>query len=320
MNFVLFLQNVYLSENIFSMSGRNKNRRLIGKSEVPQKYLIGGVNDDFFLLDNLGDENPILLLHSDFPVRSDKFFCVHVVKGVLVINVGVETYEVRENQMFILLPGSVFQTIHVSADMKFYGYTMTSAMADKLFMNVGFQLIKTEAVHRFYIGDEPYFKGNERLTIYNQIKVELKSDPYKFKDFVLIRGCEILVLKDFSGYIDYLNRADIPEKQTNCERILRDFLLLLEQHHKVERSIKFYATQMKLTPKYLSTSVKIASGKTCSKWVEDYVVLEAKMLLKQGVCNVGEISKQLNFPTQSMFGRFFKQATGITPKKYKEEK
>lgn len=314
------MQIIYLSENIFSMSGRNKNRRLIGKSEIPQKYLIGGVNDEFFLLDNLEDENPIILLHSDFPVRSEKFFCVHVVQGLLVINVGLETHEIRENQMFILLPGSVFQTIHVSADMKFYGYTMTSVMADKLFMDVGLQLLKTEVLYRCYIGDESYLKNNERLTLYNQLKTELTSDSYKFKDFVLMRGCEILVLKDFSGYVDYINRTDFPEIQTNCERILRDFLFLLERYHKTERSIKFYAAQMKLTPKYLSTSVKMASGKTCSKWIEDYVLLEAKMLLKQGSLNVGEISEHLNFPTQSMFGRFFKQATGITPKKYKEKK
>lgn len=302
------------------MSGRKKNRRLIGKSEMPQKYLIGGLNEQFFLLDNLEDDQPVMLLHADYPVRSEKLFCVHIVQGVLEISVGLSTYEIHENQLFFLLPGSVFQTIRVSSDLKFFGYTMSAEMTDKLFMSVGFQLLKTEVISRFYIGHEVGVQKGERLNIYNLIKKDLNGDSYKFKDFILLRGCEILVLKDFADYIEFKNNFDLPEERTNNERILSEFLRLLELHHRTERSIKFYAAQMKLTPKYLSTSVKLASGKTCSQWIEDYVVLEAKLLLKQNVLNVGEISKQLNFPTQSMFGRFFKQATGVTPKKYKDEK
>ena len=102
------------------MSGRKKNRRLIGKSEMPQKYLIGGLNEQFFLLDNLEDDQPVMLLHADYPVRSEKLFCVHIVQGVLEISVGLSTYEIHENQLFFLLPGSVFQTIRVSSDLKFF--------------------------------------------------------------------------------------------------------------------------------------------------------------------------------------------------------
>lgn len=301
------------------MSKKSKRHGAIGKSEVPQKYLIGGVNGEFFLLDNLDDENQIILIHADHPVRSEKYFCVHVVRGILEISVGLYTYKISENQIFILLPGSVFQTVSVSPDMKFFGYSMSVGMADKLFMSVGFQLLKTEAICRSYIGSEPQLQREERWELYRQIKFGLNSENYKFKNFILLRVCEILVLKDFSDYVEFQNRKEMPEQRTNSERILRDFLLLLEQHHQSERAIKFYASLMKLTPKYLSTSVKEASGKTCSKWIEDYVVLEAKILLKQGLLNVGEISRQLNFPTQSMFGRFFKQATGVTPRKYREE-
>ena len=100
------------------------------------------------------------------------------------------------------------------------------------------------------------------------------------------------------------------------EQIFKDFLTLLEQHFTQERSISFYADRMCLTPKYLSTIVKEVSGKHGMQWIDEYVALEAKALLREGSMSVKQVSDKLNFPSQSMFGRFFKKMTGYSPKQY----
>ena len=102
------------------------------------------------------------------------------------------------------------------------------------------------------------------------------------------------------------------------EQIFRDFLTLLEQHFTQERSISFYADRMCLTPKYLSTIVKEVSGKHGMQWIDEYVTLEAKALLRDNSLSVKQVSDQLNFPSQSMFGRFIKKMTGYSPKQYKQ--
>lgn len=106
-------------------------------------------------------------------------------------------------------------------------------------------------------------------------------------------------------------------KSTQRIEILFDkFMLLLNTHHVKEHSVKFYASQMNLTANYLSGVIKEFSGKTAAQWIDEYVVLEAQTLLKFSGMSIQEIAYHLNFSTQSSFGKYFKQQTGMSPKKY----
>ena len=42
----------------------------------------------------------------------------------------------------------------------------------------------------------------------------------------------------------------------------------------------FYARELCITPKYLTTDIKRVSGRSASEWIDSYVILEAKTLLK----------------------------------------
>ena len=73
---------------------------------------------------------------------------------------------------------------------------------------------------------------------------------------------------------------------------------------------------MNLTAKYMTTLVKKASGKPAIQWIEDYVILDAKTMLRSGRYSVQQVAEELNFPNQSFFGKYFKEAVGISPKKW----
>lgn len=85
-----------------------------------------------------------------------------------------------------------------------------------------------------------------------------------------------------------------------------------------ERQIKFYADKLCLDPKYASQLIKQASGRMAGDWIQDRVILEAKLLLLDGNHNVQQVADALNFTSQSFFGKYFKNATGMSPKAYKE--
>jgi AraC-like DNA-binding protein len=79
----------------------------------------------------------------------------------------------------------------------------------------------------------------------------------------------------------------------------------------------FYADKLCLTPKYLSKLIKQASGKSAPEWIDNFVILEAKNLLKYTNLAIKEIVFQLHFPNQSVFYKFFKAHTGMTPSEYR---
>ena len=104
------------------------------------------------------------------------------------------------------------------------------------------------------------------------------------------------------------------------EACFRRFLELVDEHYRQERGVGFYAQQLGLTPKYLTTLFKRVSGSSVSTWIDRRVVLEAQVLLKHSDRSMQEIAAYLNFPNQSFFGTFFKRVTGLSPTRYKNKR
>ena len=105
---------------------------------------------------------------------------------------------------------------------------------------------------------------------------------------------------------------------SNSEKIFSRFTTLVEQHFKNERKVIFYANKMALTPKYLASVIKEYTGKSANEWIDDYVMLEAKALLRSSRLTVQQIAERLAFPDQSDFGKYFKSHQGSSPKSYRE--
>ena len=92
------------------------------------------------------------------------------------------------------------------------------------------------------------------------------------------------------------------------------FFRLLATNYKTNRSVKFYADKLNLTPKYLSTAIKRVTGRPILDWIHEAILIDAKMLLRTTDMTVQEISEQLNFSSPSAFVQFFKKHTGKTPR------
>ncbi len=99
---------------------------------------------------------------------------------------------------------------------------------------------------------------------------------------------------------------------------VQEFVHQLQLHHTHHRSISFYADKLCISQKYLSHVIKEATGRSASDWIAEYVVMEAKNLLRFSHKNVQQVAYSLNFPTQSSFGKYFKHVTGISPSEFQK--
>lgn len=95
------------------------------------------------------------------------------------------------------------------------------------------------------------------------------------------------------------------------------FISLLSENFKSQRTVGFYASKLCVTPKYLSLLIKEVSGKSAADWIDSYVILEAKTLLRFSTMSIQEVAYALNFSSQSFFGKYFKHQTGMSPSQYK---
>lgn len=111
---------------------------------------------------------------------------------------------------------------------------------------------------------------------------------------------------------------EMPEHSLlNDERLSDEFFRLLGKHYRSDRTVKFYASRMALTPKYLSLAIRRITGKTVHEWVDDAIILEIKNLLKTTDMTVLQISEELHFCSPSAFVHFFREHTGLTPYRYR---
>ena len=113
---------------------------------------------------------------------------------------------------------------------------------------------------------------------------------------------------------------DLFKSQTHQEEIFQRFISLVNAYSKRERNVSFYADKLCLTPRYLNTIIRQTSQQTVMDWINQSIILEAKVLLKHSNLLVYQISDELNFPNPSFFSKFFKRMTGMTPHEYQFSK
>lgn len=105
--------------------------------------------------------------------------------------------------------------------------------------------------------------------------------------------------------------------RTNADVLSKQFLEIVKDNFRSERQLKFYADALCITPRYLSRVVKECTGSSAADWIERYVILEARALLKSTTMTIQQISDELNFPSQTFFGKYFKRRVGMSPKEYR---
>lgn len=108
--------------------------------------------------------------------------------------------------------------------------------------------------------------------------------------------------------------------------IVHRFKQLLAQHYRDLGSgqatqvlrVQDYADAQRLHPKYLSTVIKVKTGKTISTWVAEKNIAEAKALLQGSALAVHEIARRLGFAEPAHFSTYFKKHTHTSPLQYRQ--
>ena len=296
-----------------------ENRQIsLSLSQIPKNLGVSRLGDLYLFYDNISDEDPFgdsNPLDMEFPVKSESMLALSLQEGYIKLKINLQDVEVHGGQVLGLMPGCIFQVLEYSDDLRYYCMMISPEVMDSIQKSFGVHIDLTRRYYNFGVHDATESSMEMGRAMYNLIKEELCQPDYSTKKDVIQRYCEIWILKDYS-LSEKEPKPEMRKPVGRKEQIFRDFLTLLEQHFTQERSISFYADRMCLTPKYLSTIVKEVSGKHGMQWIDEYVALEAKALLREGSMSVKQVSDKLNFPSQSMFGRFFKKMTGYSPKQY----
>ena len=151
---------------------------------------------------------------------------------------------------------------------------------------------------------------------FRAIKYRVDDTGHHFRIDV-VRSLIMTMIYDISNAIYRLQQTN-DHRQTRAEAIFAKFIKLVEENFRQERRVSWYGEKLCITPKYLSETVKAVSHRTPNEWIDNYVILEARVLLKNSTMSIKQISQHLNFPNQSFLGKYFKEHVGMSPSEYRQ--
>lgn len=121
----------------------------------------------------------------------------------------------------------------------------------------------------------------------------------------------------FIGFHEYLQRNPRTTKSNGESPRMREmfnrFMMLVERDYKLSRDVAYYASQMNITPKYLTLIVRQMTHETPKHIIDHYTILQLKLQLTASRQSVKEIAWEYHFNDVSFFCRYFKRHTGLTP-------
>lgn len=262
------------------------------------------------------DSTMLPFLSAPYPFKIQFSIIELCLAGSMRVRMNLNEYELHRNTLMIVTPGAICQCLEVSPDCRIAIIAVSNdyVIAEE---NSEGALIIRKFLARQSLLELSDAQTAEILAIYRALRDKLRQPDFRFKHHILKGYLQVLygeVCQLMTPRVEELDTRQGSRKKQIFDRFLEE----LRQHYATERSVGFYADRLCLTPKYLSQVIHAVSGRHAGEWIRDYVILEAKALLKSGQYTVQQVSDMLNFANQSFFGVYFKKAVGCSPTAYRE--
>ncbi len=293
------------------------------KELFPSKDIISIDNDFFMTCQSYKTQFKIF----KYPCRIDGFIAAYCMEGDLKVTINLTEYRIGAGMLILCTPGNIFKVEPVTGPdaMDSCNFILIGTSANFIAnLNMDINKLFVDALN---VIKKPCLTLTDKEKSVAQQYLELigtiiTSDLTYKKDSVASLASSIFYT--FGGFFEQRTHNEYKENKSMVgsarnRMMFEQFIKLVTEYHNEERMVGFYAAKLCVTPKYLSKIIKTISGMSAPQWINDFVVLEAKNLLKYSALTIKEISYRLNFPNQSFFYKFFKAHTGMTPNQYRQQ-
>lgn len=251
-----------------------------------------------------------------YPCRIDALTVMLCTGGRIHGKINLKEFEVTEGMVVVNMPMNIVQ-VDAMENFSLRGFIFSTRFMQDVHVDIKnfvpiYMRIRNESCIRLQPEDIALLKRYYALIR----EVLMRKGPHATDSANGLIGSMIHSFCDILTDSAAL-QAQAESNKSRRQMFFEQFMALLDQYHCTERSLKFYADKLYITPKYLSAIIKEVSGRSAAEWVDAFVVLEAKTLLKFSDLSIQEIAYRLNFSTQSFFGKYFKHQTGMSPSEYK---
>jgi AraC family transcriptional activator of pobA len=249
--------------------------------------------------------------------KTDFFSMILIEKGTCCYTVNDTKSKITANDMLFCPMYETFTIDHISDDYKAKYILFTTDFLSQ----AGFNYRSNDILKSF--SNNPFIIVSGKMELFERVKFYLnqlqslnntEQDNYYFNE--LIWHSFSLLIYEMDNYFKSIEITQAISPRS--EDLTTKFFKLLRENFKEHHDVQFYADRLYVTRKYLSKMIKKTMLKSSREIINHLLITEAKILLRNYHTSVSDAASELNFSDQSVFSKFFKKHTGLTPSDYKK--
>lgn len=245
------------------------------------------------------------------PTRAAVHCFFYLSKGTVLVDIGEKTYLIQAHEFAIVPAGQVFAVRYYENSEGYMGGFHTNCISDDV---MGENVLKRFDFLRVwgYPKIELDILSSTRIaSLFNRIYEESVSDEMN-KEIIRVYLMALLV------EADAIYKKTVKQVVSHNDNICNKFLERLFNGERAKLSASGYADLLNISPNHLNKVVKKVTYKSPSVWIEEAMMLDAKVLLRNTDMPLGEISAAVGMMDQSYFARRFKMHEKMTPSEYRQ--
>lgn len=259
-------------------------------------------------------QHPSAQQPESLPRRSPMHCFIFLVSGTILAEIGGNTCLIKEHQLVIIPEGQSFTIKYYDKAYGYMGGFTTQFLSNR---NQSENLLSEYEFLSKWVAPKielDQLSFSRQLVLFQRIYEEFSAPSHST---AIIKAYLNAILAESLSLYENASKGISLQNNTICNRFLEE--LFNSKKEEKPLSVNEYARILHITPNHLNKVVKGATGKSTSAWIEEAVMLRAKLLLKGTDLPLGEVAAKVGILDQSYFTRKFKQHTGVTPSDYRKE-
>lgn len=146
---------------------------------------------------------------------------------------------------------------------------------------------------------------------FDYIRARLALPHHHFHRDAMLNAVQCMIIDFFDFHAELYGNVRLGSPQA---QLLERFQAMLDRgDFRRYREVQHYASELCVTPKYLSEVSRKVSGLSASEWITRYTVLEIGRTLRNPALTLEEVSDLFSFSSVSYFIRYVQKHLGVSP-------